>query len=556
MRFFKAFTLLHRRSKSATFVPGPTGQPEFVPVSPKPKSPSVSGETGPARNSGLSFFDLVTSNPPLVPPSYFTYTTEDGLDRVRDVWPSRRHSDKGVLSTFQSSIRKECNRLAEAVNFWITEYTKVQNLLKSCHAELLVERLKTGSLEARIKADALEIERLRSSLDSYAKSNTEDLDLDPMCPPVVLPSQTSDMNLYPQPKSPTPDQYASALQMILTKRKELRDQMKISKYWKGQAITLGEQDMITPSVSAISSIREVLPSGRQLAVKALMSQRGITVRLPGLPLEDAALGGSNTTSFQHSEVSQKSIPERASINLLPYANSGSSDLSRLEPLASESLKQEINMLFGPSSPSKRLFASRSRQIGPLITSKSGSTKTGLSALSRYSHSFESFGDINTLFQKAFGTGQGRTQQAVKQLETCQESDSIATSDIEQLSLLDLVGAKMLELSDIPAVNMLESSIPSGCSQTWVNVESIDPEFVIPDFTLPLDAARVDEVKEPSTEDTRHSTPKSPSKRSPLKEMLLRRSEKENDGSSLSLSLFKSKKKQSRLPIPTAAKKEA
>jgi len=414
MKFFKAFSLLHRRVKSTTFEPGPAGLPQFA-TPPKAKTFSSSGEAGQTRGlSGLSFFDLVTSNPPVVPPSYLNHISrDDASDRVLGLWPSRRHSDKGVLSTFQSSVKKECTRLTEAVNFWIAEYTKMQNLLKNCHAELLVERLKTGNLESKLKLDQEEIERLRAVLNHCEKASCPSAPLEdsdgiytvvgntlPACTRTRIPSLNIESCLSSQMSTGVnaPDQYNSALHMILVARKNLRDQRKISKYWKGQAVILGQQNTITPSVSTISSIRDTLPADRHLAVRALMAQRGISLRLAQLEEGGASPKAVHTDLQDSAAVSDKTISKKESISMLSYANSES---SRLGPLASESLKQEVNMLFGPSSPSKRLFPSRSRQIGAVIASKSCSVKTGLSNLSRYSHNIESFGDINTLFQVSF-----------------------------------------------------------------------------------------------------------------------------------------------------------
>ena len=73
------------------------------------------------------------------------------------------------------------------------------------------------------------------------------------------------------------DEYSSALQMTLATWKELRDQKKISLFWKQKALDSNEfQSVITPSVSSISSVHDPLPLDRQIELDALISCRGVT----------------------------------------------------------------------------------------------------------------------------------------------------------------------------------------------------------------------------------------------------------------------------------------
>jgi len=132
---------------------------------------------------------------------------------------------------------------------------------------------------------------------------------------------------------------------------------------------------------------------------------------------------------------------------------------------------------------------------------------------------------------------------------------------------------MLDLSETMTSGMLESSIPSGCSQTWINLETIDPEFVIPDFTLPSGDAHDEQVLDrgnedctprrswqlyttprPSASSSHRPTQRSSLKKTPLRDILSRKTEKENDATS-PLSMFSNKRKQSRLPVLTLAKKD-
>ncbi|KAG9316265.1 hypothetical protein JVU11DRAFT_2293 [Chiua virens] len=75
----------------------------------------------------------------------------------------------------------------------------------------------------------------------------------------------------------TPEHYQSALNLTLSVRKELKSQQKRSKFWK----RLAQEDdlranIITPSPSDISSIRQDLSPERQNALDALMARRHVT----------------------------------------------------------------------------------------------------------------------------------------------------------------------------------------------------------------------------------------------------------------------------------------
>ncbi|KAF9219623.1 hypothetical protein BS17DRAFT_386905 [Gyrodon lividus] len=72
----------------------------------------------------------------------------------------------------------------------------------------------------------------------------------------------------------TPEHYLSALNMTLSIRKQLKSQKKKSKFWKKLAQEEGgHANIITPSPSDISSIREDLTPERQGALNALIARR-------------------------------------------------------------------------------------------------------------------------------------------------------------------------------------------------------------------------------------------------------------------------------------------
>ena len=72
----------------------------------------------------------------------------------------------------------------------------------------------------------------------------------------------------------TPDEYLSAINMTLKLRRELKDSRKIAKFWKRSAKEGPEEhvDTITPSVSNISSIHETLNEQRQNQVDDLLAR--------------------------------------------------------------------------------------------------------------------------------------------------------------------------------------------------------------------------------------------------------------------------------------------
>ncbi|KAF8163105.1 hypothetical protein B0H34DRAFT_308027 [Crassisporium funariophilum] len=205
----------------------------------------------------------------------------------------------------------------------------------------------------------------------------------------------------------TMDDYSTALRMTLATRKELRDQKKVAKFWKRKALDDGQvRGVITPSVSNISSIHEPLPAERQMALDALISQRGLISRLSQIPSQRDSIplqpiSASEPTSEQ-ADISGDAVHALPSFSL---EASG----SRLGPLASESLKAEINVLFGAQDSVKRPSALRKlradfehapslvdRLIGASYMTSTPSKKSNLS------FNIESFGDLNMIFETTFG----------------------------------------------------------------------------------------------------------------------------------------------------------
>lgn len=363
MRFFKAFNLLHRRTGSATFVPG---GPRFS-----------LGSADPNPAASLSLFDLVTSRKPF-------------SDVKDDHWWSRRSRDTNSLTNIQPSLRQEHRHPVEFVDFWIEECSKLRDLLKCCHTELLDQRSITIALERKINESSQEIAYLRMSLAGGILAGPPATSTHDQIPIVHAAASRNITTI--STNSHTSDQYSSALRVTLQTRKALRDQKKITKYWKNLAVT-GPQNTVTPSVSAISSIRESLPAHRQVAVEALMARRSLNTLLDDLRSESILSEVLCSTSEEINRHSfHAGLHETATI--LPSSLSRGPQLSRLGPLASESIKHEVNLLFGSSSRPKRLSSS----ISSLQFRNSFSSKEELSHTTSFSHSINSFRDLNTFFQ--------------------------------------------------------------------------------------------------------------------------------------------------------------
>ncbi|KAF7338567.1 hypothetical protein MVEN_02082900 [Mycena venus] len=165
----------------------------------------------------------------------------------------------------------------------------------------------------------------------------------------------------------TPDEYRSSLNLTLKTRKELRDAMKIAKFWKRIAHEEGRPAIVTPSVSTLSSIHEPLPAERQKAVEELMASRrraSLASQEGTSELVAAAIPASTSelavAAITISASSSSASTSSTSADITP-SNSGSEFAPCLSPLASESFKTELasrssnTRIFkrGPSSVSKQ-----------------------------------------------------------------------------------------------------------------------------------------------------------------------------------------------------------
>ncbi|KAK7061114.1 hypothetical protein VNI00_000850 [Paramarasmius palmivorus] len=116
-----------------------------------------------------------------------------------------------------------------------------------------------------------------------------------------------------------PENYVSAINITLEARKELRSVNKVAKFWKRSAQRNdGSVDLVTPSASTLSQIKEPLSPERQQAMERLRSERksGIWVD-----------GGSTARARMST-----ALPY-----LLPSAESG----ANLAPLASQTFREQL-----------------------------------------------------------------------------------------------------------------------------------------------------------------------------------------------------------------------
>ena len=389
MRFFKAFNILHRRARSATFV---SGSPFDLHL-PNVRGASFSGPSG-QKDRAPSLFDLITSRAPI--PGNFNHI--HGGPGTSGLWRPHR-SGRTSTTSIEPKIENEQLRLRDTIDFWIHEHSKLQGLLKNSEESLLLERHKVAALEHLMEANRREKLDLQTRYEKLlGKVHLAD-DQIPSIPasskPQLVHSFESRQPSHEQSVAPRSlDEYSSALRMTLMTRRELRDQKKATKFWKRQAISEGKQFIMTPSVSTLSSLHEVLPVERQAALDALVSRRDLTSKLAKIHANDSLSYPSMTT------INVRSLSNDGSQSLtatLPPSLSRTSGTSRLGPLASESMKTEINLIFGSQSkPRQPSLSTRAPGLASKHTKKEYRT-----SISSQMIDIESFSDLNLVFEVCY-----------------------------------------------------------------------------------------------------------------------------------------------------------
>jgi hypothetical protein len=327
MRFFKSFTLLHRRTKSDS------------------QLSDVSATPGPKRRSLV--LSNVLSNGSFQP---------DILDS--SVYsPSQPATYAVNLRLFDLQV--ENTRLHHVACLTATELAQVKAQLHTVRSELLVELHRNAR---RAKADNYEIERLRSALACDNRLLT--LTMIPEHHPSSSDSQATLKNIHTLKRSTdlTPgslasfsrglsieDGYLSSLRMTLKSRKDLRESRKVAKFWKRIAQQEGlNSKVVTPSSSNISSIHEPLSTERQSAVNLLIAQRQKE--------NDEQSAPQNVACFLEplsASTSRRPRTPTLSSSCLPFD---------LPPLASQSFRQEM-----ASISSRTLLLERSTTLQNIRT---------------------------------------------------------------------------------------------------------------------------------------------------------------------------------------------
>src|SRR6266540_7040007 len=163
MRFFKAFNLLHRRTKSETFIPGFIhSDPALSTNSRSSWPPVVLGPNKGQSEAVSSIFDFATSKYTPVPP---TFSHLRGVHHATSASATgmghRRSTGRDSQSSIPSLMVEENMRLREALDLWFQEYSKVDELLQKCRAELAFEREMIQSLQQEAVRDQDVIIKLR-----------------------------------------------------------------------------------------------------------------------------------------------------------------------------------------------------------------------------------------------------------------------------------------------------------------------------------------------------------------------------------------------------------
>jgi len=418
MRFFQAFSLLHRRTKSETFAAGyiPPTEGAVTNLNSRPDRPtSLPAGLGSNKEDISSVFDFAIAK--------FTPLSANFNHLNHAVSPHQRIAGNSQNGGSSSHLVEENMRLRDSLNLWFSEYSKADQLLQECRAELAFERDKYRTLQGQTTRDQELITDMKKDLSRYEKrfENSRGPDSTNQCSRVAIGSHNtlllpgsydSATSLAISTKIRTLDEYTSALRMTLSTRRQLRDQSKVTKFWKNVALSTGKcEDIITPSTSAISSIHGTLPPERKRAIDALMQERGwpypqVQPAGPKTLVDSCSSDLPSKVSLSGNLSLSRIHPVSSIATTLQSTSSNNSVGSRLAPLASESLKTEINLLFGiqssvkPSPPKKYrspvLSSTPSKTLG-----ESPSRLGNILKVNNLTFSFGSYGDLSQRFSVRF-----------------------------------------------------------------------------------------------------------------------------------------------------------
>ena len=240
MRFFKSFSLLHRRSRSDSALASPaqaTGSAVLI--------------------IGPSSHDFPSSPTDVIEPKTVSFN-----QRVFEAELENQH-----LTRVNSSL--------------VLRLTLAETQLQLTMSELYAEMHKSVQLHRQVQRDKNTISELQTTCQQYRHSLNSEVTS-------TLAGLLSSRVSSPRQSSSGDEQhYPTALKLVLKTRQELRNTKKIAMFWKRKAKTVpAHADLITPSPSDISEVENVLSRERMEAVNALQRRRqmrspsGTQINLP------------------------------------------------------------------------------------------------------------------------------------------------------------------------------------------------------------------------------------------------------------------------------------
>ncbi|KAG6850478.1 hypothetical protein H0H93_012899 [Arthromyces matolae] len=304
MRFLKSFKLLHRRTKSEPSVSLISAASNI------PRTTSTLNNSPESPHAALSPAHLA------LPVRVFNLEIDNY--RLRKLLATYDHQlavVKAQLTATQADLFAELHRGTRQRKSDAEEITKLREKIALLEEHLIV--IGTSNIPHSPRTSRV--------IDQALSSVVERVEANPIC--VFSPS------LGFRDK----DQYMSALQLTLKSRLQLKQCKKIVKFWKRTALQdQNNASVVTPSVSTISSIAEVLPLERQNLLHALLAERQtrkppVSSEIPEPPQQ------VDSTPFEGNP---------------PTARPPANNRPCLSPLASQSLRHELDMI----SSTNRLVA--------------------------------------------------------------------------------------------------------------------------------------------------------------------------------------------------------
>jgi hypothetical protein len=372
MRFFKSFNLLHRRSKSDNAVAKGIQVPK---THVKTRSLSLSRPFF-EQSRVTDVFD------PLVP-----VADPKASIPIPSISPS--------LADRVHELEQDKAQLNCTIGALVIRVAELRDELMNARLDLHASLAREAYLCRQEKEDEDEIMRLEEKVARYARFI--DLMVDIGLHEAVLPracgglraGEDADEALIDsikeaaaKPESPwsriipavtgprSPEEYISSINATLKVRRELKDCRKVAKFWKrtAKATSAANANIITPSVSAISSVQEVLSEERQTAVATLLAQRKsgsyaaknaskrrsslesnadvapVPERSPAFVVfrdNDCQLASGRASTPTLSKSSSSKSTQCKDTSVLESSPSNLSYVPNLAPLASESFKKEL-----------------------------------------------------------------------------------------------------------------------------------------------------------------------------------------------------------------------